>query len=575
MKKIGNKMKKICFILIFNLSFIFGFQAKAVVDKNNITIDDVINFKIELESTISFGDVNANGIFKDFDIISGPSQQTTMQWINGRMTNSKIMSWMISPKKIGKLIIPSLTLSIGGEKISTNKITIQVEKSKLSKKDLDVFISAELNKDKVYLGEQIILTYKIYRKVECSIEPFEIPKFPGFWAEEIFRPNQIKFKNISLNGVNYQEGTLYKVALFPISGKEHVLQPLSVKVKKQKNKKRNNRDPFFNPFFDSFFTETETKILKTRGHKVAIKKYPGLRPSGFTGGVGSFKIFTETDVDSTIVNEAVTFKILIDGTGNMGLFTLPEIKFSDEIDQFPPKERFEKNVFRDELSGKMTWEYILVPRLPGKLTIPPIALTYFNPKLEKWQRLTSKPQSVFVKKLSKNYLVNNGFTKRDIEVIGKDIKYIHMSNVQFSPIIQRSFSYAFYIYLLSVLILISPLLAKYVIGYNLDRLPEKIKNSALKKAIKSIENYSYDDSFDNSKIIYVFLKDRFQLSNANLDTRSISGLLKNFIPKDLLNELIELVKICDRMSYGFASLDDKKIVSQNISKILKKIDETC
>ena len=87
---------------------------------------------------------------------------------------------------------------------------------------------------------------------------------------------------------------------------------------------------------------------------MVIKRYPSPRPSGFTGGVGSFKIFTETDVDSTIVNEAVTFKISIDGTGNMGLFTLPEIKFSDDIDQFPPKERFEKNVFRDELSGKMT-----------------------------------------------------------------------------------------------------------------------------------------------------------------------------------------------------------------------------
>ena len=135
MKKIGNKMKKISLILVFNMSFIFGFQAKAIVDKNIITIDDVINFKIELESTISFGDLNANSIFKDFDIISGPSQQTTMQWINGRMTNSKIMSWMISPKKVGRLIIPSLNILIGGKKISTNKITIQVEKSKLSKKD--------------------------------------------------------------------------------------------------------------------------------------------------------------------------------------------------------------------------------------------------------------------------------------------------------------------------------------------------------------------------------------------------------------------------------------------------------
>lgn len=575
MKKIGDKMKNIGLILIFNLSFIFCFQAKAIVDKNNIALDEVISFKIELENAASFGDVNTSGLRKNFDIISGPNQQTSMQWINGRMTNSRIMSWTITPKRAGRLIIPALSISIAGKKMVTNKIIIQVGEPRKRKKDLDVFISAELNKDEVYLGEQITLTYKIYRKVECSIEPFEIPKFAGFWAEEIFRPSQIKFKNISLSGVSYQVGTLYKVALFPISGNENILQPLSVKVKQQTNKKRKNRDPFFNPFFDSFFTETETKILRTQSHKIAIKKYPSSRPNGFTGGVGSFKIFTETDVDSTNVNEAITFKITIDGTGNMGLFTLPKFKFSDEIDQFPPAERFEKNVFRDELSGKMTWEYILIPRLPGKLTIPPIALTYFNPKIEEWQRLTSISQSVIVKELNESYLANNGLTKRDIEVIGRDIKYIHMDHSQLNQINSRAIPYAFYIYLLSSFILILPLLARYVIGYNLGSLPEKIKNNALKKAIKSIEKSNNDGFLDNSKIIYIFLKERFQLPNANLDARSISDLLKNFMPKSLLTDLIEVVKICDRMSYGLSSDDDKKLVNQKILNILKKIDGIC
>ena len=573
MQKIGNSMKRISLILIFNICFIFCFDATAIVDKNNISFDEVINFKIELANATSFGDYNTIEIQKDFNIVSGPSQQTSMQWTNGRMTNSRIISWTISPKRVGRLIIPALNLNIEGKKAVTKEIVIDVRKSKKDEKDLEVFISAELNKDEVYLGEQITLTYKIYRRVECSIEPFEIPKFPGFWAEEIFRPNQIKFKNISLSGVKYQVGTLYKVALFPISGNEHILEPLSVKVKKQKNKKRRSRDPFFDPFFNSFFTETVTKILKTQNHKISIKKYPGSRPSGFTGGVGNFKIFTETDIDTTNVNEAITFKVTIEGTGNMGLFTLPKLNFSDEIDQFPAKESFDKNVFRDELSGKMTWEYILIPRVPGKLTIPSVALNYFNPKIGKWQRLTSNLKFVFVKKLSKNYLANNGLTKRDIEVIGRDIKYIRMDNNLLKNIDALHIPYAFYIYFLGILIFFGPLFTSYVSVYNLNSLPGKVKNNALKKAIKSIEKSNSQGVFNNSKIVYIFLKERFQLANSNLDTRSINYLLNNAISKNLLLELIEVLKICDRMSYGFQSIDDKNLVNQKTLKILKKIDE--
>ena len=79
-----------------------------------------------------------------------------------------------------------------------------------------------------------------------------------------------------------------------------------------KRKKRRGRDPFFDPFFDSFFTETETKILRSQEHILSIKEYPGSRPSGFTGGVGDFKINTTTDTDSLIVNEAVTFNVSIE-----------------------------------------------------------------------------------------------------------------------------------------------------------------------------------------------------------------------------------------------------------------------
>ena len=568
-------MKVFLLTFIINLSIGLGFSATASVDKNRCTIDDIISFKIEFENADSFSNIDISSLIKDFAVISGPSQQTSMQWINGKVTNSRIMSWSLSPKREGRLVIPRLNVQISGKKSATKEIVVFVSQSQKKETDLDVFISAEINKESVYIGEQITLTYSIYRKVECSIEPFEIPKFPGFWSEELFRPNQIKFKNIAINGVQYQKGILYKVALFPISGKELEIEPLSLKIQKQKKKKRRSRDPFFDPFFDSFFTETETKILRSKKREIFIKDYPQSRPIGFTGAVGDFKIFTATDTDSINVNEAITFRVIVEGTGNMGLFTIPKMSFADDIDQFPPKENFEKNVFRDELSGKMIWEYILVPRVSGKLSIPPISFTFFNPKIEKWQKISSKPISVFVKNTNDNYLTSNGLTKREIEVLGKDIKYIYNGNPVLKHINSTPYNYIFLIYFLSILIFFLPNILSYIIGYNLDSMPARLSKNALKKALNKLKTSdTRSDNFDN-KIIYQYLKDKFQLHSYNLDAISTKDQLRGRINDQSLEELIELLKLYESFIYGKKETIDIHSLNQKTASILERIDKSC
>ena len=568
-------MKVLLLTFILNLSFVLGFSATASVDKNRCTIDDIISFKIEFENADSFSNIDISSLIKDFTVISGPSQQTSMQWINGKVTNSRIMSWSLSPKREGRLVIPRLNVQISGKNSVTDKIVVFVGQSQKKESDLDVFISAEINKESVYIGEQITLTYSIYRRVECSIEPFEIPKFPGFWSEELFRPNQIKFKNIAINGVQYQKGILYKVALFPISGKELEIEPLSLKIQKQKKKKRRGRDPFFDPFFDSFFTETETKILRSKKLAIAIKNYPESRPIGFTGAVGDFKISTATDTDSINVNEAVTFRVIVEGTGNMGLFTIPKMSFADDIDQFPPKENFEKNVFRDEFSGKMIWEYILVPRVSGKLSIPPISFTFFNPKIEKWQKLSSKPTSFFVKNTNDNYLTNNGLTKREIEVLGKDIKYIYNGNPVLKHTNSTPYNYIILIYFLSILIFFLPTILSYIVGYNLDSMPARLSKNALKKALNKLKTSDTRSDNFNNKIIYQYLKDKFQLHSSNLDAISTKDQLQGRINNQDLEELIELLKLSESFIYGKKETTDIHSLNQKTVSILERIDKSC
>ena len=558
--------------IFLNFSIIYSLEVKAFVDKKKCSIDDLINYKIELKGADSFGEVNINRINKDFSIISGPSQQTSMQWINGSVTNSRIMSWSIAPKKPGILTIPAFTILVGKRKFKTNQISIQVVGSTKKQSDLDVFISSEIDKDKAYLGEQVTITYKIYKKIDISIEPFEIPEFSGFWTEELYRPNQIKFKKVDLNGVRYDVGTLYKVALFPISGSDYIIKPLVVKVQIQKKRSRRNKDPFFDPFFNSFFTETETKVLQSPARKISTKIFPEPRPSGFTGAVGKFKILTSMDRDSTLVNEAITFRVTVEGTGNLGLFTLPKFKFADELDQFPPKENFEKNVFRDALSGRMSWDYILVPRIPGTISIPPITMTYFDPFKEKWQRISSLATTIPVAKGNKNMFDNNGLSKKEVKLLGEDINYIHTNKPLWNKVGEDNFYEIIYLYLISVILIPLPLVLNMFLGYRLNSKPARISRNALLNAKRKIKNFNGNISESSSKIIFSYLKDKLQLPSDNLDSIMVEKLLSDLIDENLLNDLIRHLKQCDSAYYGKLKYDISTSVESDTISLLVKID---
>ena len=565
-------MYRVLVYIILSFSIVYCLEVKAFVDKNKCSVNDLINYKIEIKDADSFGEVNINRITKDFSIISGPSQQKSMQWINGSVTNSRIMSWSIAPKKSGVLSIPALTVIVGKRKLKTDQISIQVVGSTKKQSDLDVFISAELDKDKAYLGEQITITYKIYKKVDISIEPFEVPEFSGFWTEELYRPNQIKFKKVDLNGVRYDVGTLYKVALFPISGSDYTIKPLVVKVQIQKKRSRRKRDPFFDPFFDSFFTETETKILRSPVRKISTKIFPDPRPGGFTGAVGKFKILTAIDRDSTYVNEAITFRVTIEGTGNLGLFTLPKFKFADELDQFPPKENFEKNVFRDALSGRMSWEYILIPRISGTISIPPITMTYFDPVKEKWQRISSRSIIIPVTKGDENVFDNNGLSKKEVKLLGEDINYIHTNKPLWNKIGRGPFHEVLYLYIISVLLIPLPLVLSTFLGYRLNSKPARISKNALSSAKKKIKDSKRNISESASKIIFSYLKDKLQLSSDNLDAIIVSDLLNDLIDKELLNDLIRHLKQCDSAYYGQVKYDNNTNAEIETISLLDKID---
>ena len=154
---------KILSKVIFFVSFSLCQNINISVDRNKITVDEIITFSIEAKDSDSFPSFDKEILKKDFMVISGPNQQTNFQFVNGKMTSSKTLSWKLSPKKQGKLIIPSFEINLDGKKYISNAINIYVVKSQNNDVEKNIFLIAEIDKEEAFLGEQITVSYKILR----------------------------------------------------------------------------------------------------------------------------------------------------------------------------------------------------------------------------------------------------------------------------------------------------------------------------------------------------------------------------------------------------------------------------
>ncbi|MBV6511470.1 MAG: hypothetical protein FMNOHCHN_00950 [Ignavibacteriaceae bacterium] len=379
---------------------------QATVNRNSATTDDVI----EVSFTYSGKDINGVGgfqapTFTDFKIVSGPNQSTSMQFINGAVSGQKSFSYYIQPLKTGKLTIPAATVTVGGTKMSSNTITVDVTKGtgkpkKEESTDVDMneiaenlYIRAFADKSSAYTGEQVTVTYKLYTRLNISTPQItKLPNYQGFWAEEIDMPQVINFSRETIDGVVYNVATLKKVALFPQQTGQLSVTQYELKIPVVIQRKRKSNDPWGDFFNDPFFRTTETieYTAKSNVLKIEAKELPPAASIvNFTGAVGSFKLQSKIDKKQVKQGDPVRLTYTLSGTGNISLLTLPEFDLGSGIEKYEDKS--DNSISRGGvISGTKTVEYLLIPRNAGETVIPPLAFSYFNTAAKKYETIEAE-----------------------------------------------------------------------------------------------------------------------------------------------------------------------------------------
>lgn len=585
-------VSKILFLLIV-VSVSFGQTFKTTADRTTVGQNERFQVFFTFEGNSS----NVSGFkppsFDGFKILSGPNQSTNMQIINGQVSSSITFTYILTPTQLGDFTIGKASVNFDGSKYETDPLAIKVvqggtstqaptDDDNISREELakNVFIRATADKLNVYQGEQVTVTYKLYSRLTiASIQIAKLPTYNGFWQEEIPTSNKIDWEIEMYDGERFRTALIKKVALFPTKTGELTVTPFELDLPIVVRKKRQSND-FFDDFFnDSFFGRTQTVDFTARSNSIKIKseQLPQNNvPASFNGAVGDFKLSSEIDKTTLKANESLSLKYTVTGTGNIQLLDLPKLELPASFEVYEPQSNLDINR-SGRISGTKTFEYLVVPRVQGKKTIPPLEFTYFSPTKNRYITTTTPEYEIDVAKGDGTIASGSGFSKEDVKLLNEDIRYIKTSGFDLrtkkdNRLIPIWFWFGLIIPALILGVVLGVQKRNEKLSSNTQllkyRKAEKLAKKRLKTAQslisgdKSLEFYS-----EISQAMSGYLEDKLniQKSDFTLD-KAVEKLRTKSVSEDLQVKVKEIYEKCEFARFAPAS--------QNISAEQSMYDET-
>ena len=385
--------------------------------------------------------------FDGFEVISGPQTSTSSstQIINGKMTRSKstIYTFILSATKEGQYTISAATITAGKQKCHSNALNIKVlpeDKSGDAKSSTqgqnisadNVFIKAITSRTNVYEQEAIVVTYKLFFRVDITnIQPTEFPDFKGFLVQEIELPTDRRPDVENYNGRNYNTYEIRKVLLFPQHAGTHTIDAMKTNVVIRLQSQRAPRS-FFDSFFDTY--QDVEKQLTAPKVNIEVKALPQPRPADFSGVVGSLSLSSSISSQEVNTDDPITIKLNISGTGNLKMLKNPGLRLPTDFETYEPKATNKFNTGSEGLSGSKTVEYLAIPRHNGDFTIPSATFSYFDSKEKKYKQLATPAYTIKVNKGTSSSSngestaapIVNDFTKSEkVTITATDIRFIN------------------------------------------------------------------------------------------------------------------------------------------------------
>lgn len=512
-----------------------------------------VSYILKLKMSGGVASISHNGIKmskpnfgKGFVIIEEGNESTSFGFGRRDMEISKY-SFILQAKKKGTFEIAPLTFSMNGKETKSGVFTINVgtgnPNAKIQTADPNLFARIETNKRNVYKGEAVTVTYKVYTRYSgFSIEDYDMPMTNGVWKEEIKSGKKGWPQTTqTVNGMNYYVLTLKKEVIVAQKTGKIKLEPIKIKAVVGK----------------SFFNRGQPKEIKSNSPTLTVKTLPKPTPDNFSDQVGSnYKLDLSYSTSELKTNEPLDIKLTINGKGNLKQLISPGLNLPTDFEVFDPEIKDQVKISSSGMSGKKTFNYLVIPRHRGTYEIPAYQFTYFDISKKKYKTLTAPAQTIIVNKGDNEVVTSNqssGTDKQNVEILNTGIRHIKEETTLYSE--KDSIYNTTYFWSLILLPFVSALGLYFFILF---------KRHDNKNESRSKRKYA-------NKNASAKLKKAASLLNENKDLEfynELNNALSDYCSHKLLIPTAQLTK--EKISF---SLTEKKVDEATIKSLIQILDE--
>tara|TARA_R110000822_G_scaffold60287_12_gene150259 strand:+ start:2615 stop:4345 length:1731 start_codon:yes stop_codon:yes gene_type:complete len=339
----------------------------AAVDRTQLgkgeTLALLVTFDGQTTSEPDFTPLN-----DDFDVLS-QSQKSKFSMINGSSTSLTEWHLELLPRRMGELVIPSLSF----KGVASNPISLQIEdqpqtSTSTSTSNQPIFVETELDKSSAYVQEQLLLTLRLISSTNLQ----------SISSEELMVKNASVMKvsenqyQKRINGINHLIIEL-KYALFPETSGE-----LTIPAVRFNTVIPDRRDPYSNSFFSRGGKRT---FLLSDEEKVTINPRPTTYGSAEwlpTTAVSLSERWSRP-LDELIAGEPITRTIHLSAQG-LTATQLPPLKINagDGFKVYPDQPQLNNDVSPNGVMGTRSESIAIVPSRGGSISLPAITVQWWD-----------------------------------------------------------------------------------------------------------------------------------------------------------------------------------------------------
>lgn len=388
------------------------------VDRNKVGTEDTFRLTIVVGdapdgATVQFPAPN------DFEVLSR-SQSTQMSYSLGAGNAGVIKrvqkyTLVLRANRAGKLTIPPAALSTAQKTYQTESIAVEVVKGRLQndapppgrqpspfpdpfggffgdddpfagipqppepdipRGSSDTFLKASIDKESVYVGEQLNLSLYIYSRADlASVDAVSMPKLEGFLSEDLDSPTQLAPEQRIISGVPYRAYLLRRRALFPLKAGELTIGAAEADI-------------------TTGWLYQGSRVHR-KGNALQVKVKP--LPREAVGlNVGKWRLSSEASQTTVQVGAPLQVKVLLEGRGNLKSAVMPKLSGPTALRIYEPTTTDKTLVKHGTFGGLRTQEYVVLPQQTGTFVLPALTMKFFNPEAGQVEESTTDPITLTV-----------------------------------------------------------------------------------------------------------------------------------------------------------------------------------